>query len=150
MTRSRRGFTLIELIIVVVILFILGGALLSGGSCIMGGCSTTDQGSLLVNPYHNSTVVFKVLKSYSMASPDGLGNIYRVFAQIIQDSDGNAGGEETFEIRDSWLDGNMMSADLFGRLQDQHIYEVKCRGERSGVMSSFRGIVSLEHVAAPE
>ncbi len=143
----RKGFTLIELLVAIAI---LGVVVFVAGGAMFRSCAATGQGSILVNPFHESTVVFKVVKSYAIAAPEGVaGSVYRVFAQVLQDTDGNL-GEETFEIRDSWLDGKMMSADLFGKLQDQHTYRANCRGERSGVASSFRGIVSLEHIAEPE
>ena len=138
----NRAFTLIELIVVVAVLAMVA----IGGTALFRGCLGvgSGQGSLIVNPYHASTAIIKVVKSYSMTSADEVsGNIYRVFCEVEQDSDGNA-GEETMEIRDSWLDGNFMSADLFGKLVDGEMYKVTCRGERSGITSSFRGITSVE------
>jgi len=142
---KRNAFTLIELIIAVVVLLVVGGVLLKGCAWITAGGS--GQGSLIVNPYHNSTAKIQVIRSYAIGAADEIsGNVYRIYAKVLEDSDGNVGNEETFEVRDSWLDGNMSSADLFGKMVDNGIFNVKCRGERSGVASAFRGITGVETV----
>lgn len=141
----RRGFTLVELVVGIAILLLIISLALSSCGWIAGGCSG-GQGSLLVNPWHDSQAKIQVIRSYAMSATDEVsGNVYRIFAKVLEDSDGNT-GEETFEVRDSYLDGNMMSADLFGKLVDNGIFIVDCRGERSGVRSSFRGITAVEKV----
>lgn len=144
---KRKAFTLTELILVVLILITVTSFALTGASCLMSGGS--DQGSLLVNPLHKSTVLIRVVKSY-VAIKEGT-HVFRIFAQVLEDSDGDFNLEgESFQITDSWMDGEKKSADIFGRMQDKHTYRVQCRGERSGTISSFRAIVSAEHIAAPE
>lgn len=150
---KRNGFTLVEVIIMSVIIFVL---------CVVGiwgirGCGAQLSDNLIVNPLHSSIAKIKVLATYFASNETR--NIYRVYATVIEDSDGNVCGtgegliecpRETFEIGDSFIDGNYRTADHFGELrssaQTGRVFEVNLRGERSGVsgsMGTFREIHSI-------
>ena len=141
---TRKAFTLVELIVVIVLGLIVGGIAISG----IRGCTGagTGQGSLITNPYKSTESRIQVIRADMAAanSKDGLIVIYRVGTIVL--SGYGAGETETFEIRDSLLDANFSSADLYMRLIEGKIYDVTCRGERSGILSVFRGITSVEEV----
>lgn len=157
----RRGFTLIELIIVLFIVGIVLTVLFIGASWLFSGCTAQMSDNLIVNPLHTSHATIKVRTTYAIGSE--LGNIYRVYGEVMEDSDGEpceTGEEhtliecpsETFEISDSFIDGNYRSADLFGELRSHEqtgdMFRVELRGERSGVAGggSFRQIRSVSRV----
>lgn len=143
---SKCGFT--ELIVVVVIL----GVLVGGGCLACRGCGAQLSDNLIVNPFHSSTAKIQVLTTYFASNE--LGNIYRVYANVVEDTDGGS-GPETFEIEDSFIDGNYRTADIFGELRSQEqtgrIFEVELRGERSGISGagSFRQIHGAVEVGEP-
>ncbi len=99
--------------------------------------------NLIVNPLHSSTATFKVLTTYFASNE--FGNIYRVYGNVIADTDGGS-GPEAFEIEDSFIDGNYRTADIFGELRTHagttQLFEIELRGERSGISGtgSFRQI----------
>lgn len=145
----KRGFTLIELIIVFVVILVGGSILVIGGCWAIRGCTGQLSDNLIVNPYHSSTAQIKVLGAY-FGSTDA-GNLYRVVGGLVQDSDGGT-GTETFEVSDSFIDGNFRTADLFGELLlavgTEQVFQMELRGERSGISGggSFRQIHSITRV----
>lgn len=148
---KRNGFTLVELVIIMAVL----GLLSVGGCWVFRGAAAQVSDNLIVNPFHSSTAKIQVLTTYF--GSNGSGNIYRVYAKVVADSDAGACIEEecpheTFEIEDSFIDGNYRTADIFGELksseQTKRVFEVELRGERSGVSGtgSFRQIHSAVEV----
>lgn len=161
MTRmSRKGFTIVELIIVIVIGAILLTIVVGGGSWLFSGCSAQVGDNLIVNSFHNSTAQITVRGTYFGATE--VGNLYRVVATVIKDSDYATPCEsgvcptETFEVSDSFIDGNFRTADLFGELHiavgTLQVFEIELRGERSGVSGggSFRQIRSVTAIGESE
>lgn len=150
---KRRAFTVGNLVVAIVpllIIFVLA-------NWIARGCSSQLSDNIIVNPLHFSTAKIQVLTTYFASNE--LGNVYRVYASVVWDSDafGRDGEEpprETFEIEDSFIDGNYRTADLFGELrtaeQTGKIFEIELRGERSGISGtgSFRQIHSVTVVEA--
>lgn len=150
MTRmSRRGFTLVELIVVLAIV----GIVLTAGSWVLSGCGAQLGDNLIVNPFHTSTAQITVKGTYFGATE--IGNLYRVVGNVIRDSDGEVigSGTETFEVSDSFIDGNYRTADLFAELHiavgTSQVFEIELRGERSGISGggSFRQIRSVTAIA---
>ena len=150
---SRRGFSLIELLAVFVITSIVLTILIGGGSWLLQGCGAQVGDNLIVNPFHTSTAQITVGGTYFGATD--AGNLYRVVGNLVQDSDGGSGAE-TFEISDSFIDGNYRSADLFAELHiavgTAQVFEVELRGERSGISGggSFRQIRSVTQIRESE
>jgi len=157
---KREGFTLVEVIVgVIVIVFV---TVLAGW--VFRGCGAQATDNLIVNPLHSSTAKIQVLTTYFASNPDK--NIYRVYGKVVEDTDAITCGtgeehtliecpQETFEIEDSFIDGNYRTADLFGELrtaeQTERIFEINLRGERSGVSGtgSFRQIHSVTPIPLP-
>lgn len=152
---KRNAVTLIEVILVVVIL----GFLLGGATCVLRGTAAQLSDNLIVNPYHNSTAKIKVLTTYfgTRGNSNISRNIYRVYAQVIWDSDVSPSEPlldnppcETFEVNDSFLDGNYRSSDIFGELKanEGSVFDVKLQGERSGIsgQGTYRSITSATMV----
>jgi len=142
---KRKGITLIELVIAIVIIVIFGCILVGS----LRGCGAQVSDNILVNPLHSSTAKIQVLTTYFASNEHG--NIYRVYAKVVHDTDGR-GDEayvlprETFEIEDSFIDGFYRTADIFGELKTYEgtdkLFEITLRGERSGISGrgSFRQI----------
>lgn len=138
----KRAFTLIELIVVVVILFVLGAILVGG---CRWACSSTPApagtgGGGGTTIWSESTARIKVLDTY--AAGGEMGTVYRVIAQTAD------GTNETFQVADSaLLDGQFNSADIFAALRlgkgKGKVFDVRCRGYRSGQWSQFRNIVEI-------
>lgn len=153
---KRNGFSLVEVIMAGVILFVLCVV----GAVVIRGCGAQLSDNLIVNPFHFSTAKIQVLATYFASNETR--NIYRVYATVIEDSDGSVCGtgegliecpRETFEIGDSFIDGNYRTADHFGELrssaQTGRVFEVNLRGERSGISGTtgtFREIHSITEV----
>jgi prepilin-type N-terminal cleavage/methylation domain-containing protein len=127
----RKGFTLIELLVVVSILIIL--ALLSFGGC--RGC--TAKG----NYYTERTATIEVVRLYAVPGRDGTS--YRCYAKVLGTNDDELPAETTFEITDSFLKGQYMSADLFGRLREGGRYDIVFYGVRRGFLSLFPIIIDV-------
>lgn len=149
---TRKGFTLIELLIVLVIGAVALYVLIGGGSWLLSGCGAQMDDTWVVNPLHTSTVQIRVATTYFGVGE--LANTYRVYAFVLHDTDefGRDGEEpprETFEISDSFIDGNYRTADLFGELRvaqgTSQMFEIETRGDRSGIAAggSFRQIRSV-------
>jgi len=100
-------------LIIIVIGVLCGGLVLVGGKWLYTGCQAKMGDNLIVNPIHSSSAKIQVLTTYFGS---GAKNIYRVYANVIEDSDGRS-GHETFEIGDSFIDGNYRTADIFGELR---------------------------------
>ena len=133
-------------LIVIGLIGAVGCVLLLGGKWLYAGCQAKMRDNLIVNPLHSSSAKIQVLTTYFASN--SARNIYRVYANVVEDSDGGS-GHETFEIEDSFIDGNYRTADIFGELRSNEksgrIFEVRLRGERSGVVGgggkgSFRQI----------
>lgn len=142
----RRAFALAKLVLLVVVACVL----FIGGSVLARGCGARLSEDIIVNPLHSSTAQIKVIGTYFGSTETR--NIYRVYGTVLQDSDYATPCEsgvcpnETFEIEDSFIDGNYRTADLFGMLTaavgTEKTFQVKMRGERSGIAGtgSFRMI----------
>lgn len=151
MKNRRKGLTLIELIIAAVIGIVALTVLVGGGSWLFSGCRAQVSDNMVINPLHTSTAQITVRGTYFGAT-DG-GNLYRVVGNVVQDSDGGS-GTETFEVSDSFIDGNYRTADQFAELHvaagTPQVFEIELRGERSGVSGggSFRQIRSVTAIGA--
>lgn len=144
LSKMRKGFTLLVVIILALVII--------GGTWVLRGCGAQLGDNLIVNPLHSSSARIKVLTTYFASNETR--NIYRVYATVIEDSDYATPCEsgvcpnETFEIEDSFIDGNYRTADIFGELktseQTGKIFAIEMRGERSGISGtgSFRQIHS--------
>lgn len=119
--KKRSAFTLIELLVVFAILGIL--------LVIFGRLTCSGFGA-----FEKSTDVITVNDKYPLSSESGTS--YRIETTTTE-------GDEVFEISDSFLDGQFLSADLYAKLKRDHQYAVRCRGYRSGRWSSFRVIVEI-------
>lgn len=153
----NKGFTLIHAVVIVVIAL----SMVIGGSWLVHGCGAVVNDNIIVNPFHSSTAKIQVLTTYVF----GLGETskrYRVYATVMEDSDYATPCEsgvcpnETFEIEDSFIDGNYRTADLFGELRSSEqtgkVFEIEMRGERSGISGTgkFRQIHSVTMVGESE
>lgn len=52
-----------------------------------------------------------------------------------------------FVIEDSFVHGTWNSADLYGRIEKGHTYELETYGPRNGFFSLFPNIVSIQEVS---
>lgn len=159
--RKNNGFTLITVVGAVIVFSVV---VISFGWLIRG-CGAVVNDNLIVNPLHSSTAKIQVLTGYFASNE--LGNIYRIYAKVVEDTDAGVcetGKEhsfikcphETFEIEDSFIDGNYRTADLFGELKSSEqtgkVFEIEMRGERSGISGTgkFRQIHSVTTVGESE
>jgi prepilin-type N-terminal cleavage/methylation domain-containing protein len=129
----RKGFTLIELFVVALIILILVVAVCP---FVFSGCAGSGYGY-----YAERTATIEVIRLYAV--PGQNGTSYRCYAKILETDDGELPAETTFEITDSFLKGQYMSADLFGRLREGGRYDVVFYGVRRGFLSLFPIIIEV-------
>jgi hypothetical protein len=130
----RKGFAVVELIVVAVILLVLAVAI---GPVVLNGCAGGGHGY-----YAERTATIEVVRLYAVPGRDG-GTSYRCYAKVLGTDDEGLPAETTFEITDSFLKGQYMSADLFGRLREGGRYDVVFYGARRGFLSLFPVIIEV-------
>jgi len=136
MRGNRKAFTLIELLVV---LFILGIVAAIGISVICGGVAGLASGGY----FEERAATIEVIRLYPIASESGTS--YRCYAKVLSNPSGdeNLGEETTFEITDSFMKGQLKSADLCGKLREGEVFEVVYYGVRVGWASQFPKIIAV-------
>ena len=133
MISNRKAFTLIEVLVVVAIMALLLAVALGGvGKIFVGG-----------DYFEERTATIKVLKLYPIAKDTGTS--YRCYAEVLDNPSGDEHltAKTTFEISDSFLKGQVLSADLFGELREGEVFSITYYGVRSGVLSEFPKIIAI-------
>lgn len=129
-----KGFTLVEALVIMLILVVLA---LIGGTAF-GGCP--GPGSY----FTERTATIEVIRLYAVPSaPNGHSTSYRCYAKVLETDDEKLPTETTFEITDSFVKGQYMSADLFGRLREGGRFEIVFYGVRRGFASMFPIIIEI-------
>lgn len=129
----RKGFTLVELLVVAAILLVL---IVAVCPFAFSGCAGGGHGY-----YAERTATIEVVRLYAV--PGKNGTSYRCYAKVLGTDDEGLPAETTFEITDSFLKGQYMSADLFGKLREGGRYDIVFYGVRRGFMSLFPIIIDV-------
>lgn len=114
---KKKGFTLIELIVVVTCVFVLAAIIVPA---VAGMCNKETV---------TVTVTDKGIKRYDDVDK------YLIYTN-----------ETTYQIADSFIDGNWNSSDLYGSIVIGETYTFTTRGYRVGFLSMYPNIIEVEEV----
>ena len=139
---KKKALTLTELLIIVAL---LGLSISFISALFFGSCS---GGPLFTNPYMSSESRIVIVSKEMVGKTEGGGTFYNIYGYVLSGESGYASddGFESFEISDSYLDGNLRSRDIYNQLQVKQIYDCTFRGERNGYYSSFRKVTGATYV----
>ena len=114
---KKKGFTLIELIVVVTCVFVLAAIIVPA---VAGMCN---------KEIVTVTVTDKGIKRYDDVDK------YLIYTN-----------ETTYQIADSFIDGNWDSSDLYGSIVVGETYTFTTRGYRVGFFSMYPNIIEVKEI----